>query len=57
VTIDLELKLQLTRRQALRASSDDFRDRLRSALEYSTAKDALTEALDLDVESLALRQE
>jgi hypothetical protein len=57
VTIDLMLHLRLTRRQALRAATDEFRTRLRHALEYSTARDALTEALDLDVESLALREE
>jgi hypothetical protein len=57
VTVDLMLHLQLTRRQALRAATDEFRTRLRHALEHSTARDALTEALDLDVESLALREE
>ena len=57
VTIDLELTLQLTRRQARRASSDAFKARLRSALAFSTAKEALTEALDLDVASLTLRED
>lgn len=56
VTIDLQLTLRLTRSQARRASSDEFKAKLRSAFEHSTAKEALTEALDVDIESLALRE-
>jgi hypothetical protein len=52
VTFDLELTLRLTRKQA---TSDAFRARLRSALAHSTAKEALSAALDVDVERLALR--
>jgi hypothetical protein len=57
VTIDLRLTLRLTRRQALRASSGQFKARLRSALAFSSAKEALTEALDFGVESLTLRDD
>jgi hypothetical protein len=57
VTIDLKLTLLLTRRQARRASSDEFKARLRSALAFSSAREALTEALDLDVASLTLRED
>ncbi|HVR12060.1 MAG TPA: hypothetical protein VMW75_28715 [Thermoanaerobaculia bacterium] len=55
MTFDLSLELQLTRRQARHAGSDEFRARLRSALAHSTAREALSEALDADVLRLALR--
>ncbi len=56
VTIDLRLTLRLTRKQALMASSDAFRSRLQSVLEHSSAREALIEALDLDIDGLALRE-
>jgi len=37
------------------ASSDAFRSRLQSLLEHSSAREALIEALDLDIDGLALR--
>jgi hypothetical protein len=52
VTFDLELTLRLTHKQA---TSDAFRARLRSALAHSTAREALSAALDVDVDRLALR--
>jgi hypothetical protein len=54
VKFHLELTLRLTPRQARQATSDAFEARLRSALQHSTAKEALSEALDADVERLAL---
>jgi len=56
VAFDLELTLCLTRSQARRARSAAFKAKLRSALAHSTATEALAEALDVDVDRLALRE-